>query len=104
MTNKDDIRAWTWGSVASTANLSTNGNQLYSYQLLIGFTTDRGEKVILDYTAESNNSRSSTTSTHIGYAKRTSGVRIKCPSLEHEPMIRDHYSDYIKHMKKTKGL
>ena len=43
--------------------MSTDGNDLYSYSLLIGFTTEQGTKILLDYTARAGHFQSMTTST-----------------------------------------
>ena len=45
------------------ATMSTNGKDLYSYSLLIGFTTQSGKKILLDYTGAAGHFRSMTTST-----------------------------------------
>jgi len=50
-------------------NLCTNGDELYSYDLMIGFTKGGVHKILLDYTAKSNNFVSMTTSRHIGLAR-----------------------------------
>ena len=43
--------------------MHTNGNDLYSYNLLIGFTTQQGTKILLDYTGKAGWFQSMTTST-----------------------------------------
>ena len=52
-----------------------NGNiyNLYSYNLMIGETNKRGEKIIHDYTA-SGHFYSVTTSRHVGYGKRHADI------------------------------
>ncbi len=52
-----------------TGNLSTDGQKLYSYALVIGDTL-AGEKIALDYTASVGQFQSQTTSQHVGLAKR----------------------------------
>ena len=50
--------------------MSTNGRDLYSYNLLIGFTTQSGKKILLDYTAGAGHFQSMTTSSkHIPPAR-----------------------------------
>ena len=50
-------------------NLRTDGSNLYSYALLIGYTNEKGEKVALDYMASSGHFRSQSTSKHVSCAK-----------------------------------
>ena len=65
------INAWLRGQRGSshTVNLSTDGQKLFSYALVIGDTLG-GEKIALDYTASVGQFRSMTTSQHVGLAKR----------------------------------
>ncbi len=67
MKNENVIKAWMNGRSASAANLSTDGNNLYSYRLLIG--TGSGS-TILNHTACGGSYYSQTTSCHVGLAKR----------------------------------
>jgi len=69
MRNSDVVRHWRFDRPASAANLFTDGENLFSYRLKIGFTTPNGTKVALDYTA-SGEYHSQTTSCHVGLAKR----------------------------------
>lgn len=71
LTNSEVINAWTAGQegVSHTGALSTDGQKLYSYRLVIGDTFD-GEKIALDYTASVGQFQSMTTSQHVGLAKR----------------------------------
>jgi len=64
---------WRDGLAASnsTGNFSTDGNTLYSYSLLIGETDDDGNKIVRDYSANTNYGfQSMTTSKHVGYGRR----------------------------------
>tara|TARA_R100000808_G_C2089563_1_gene110473 strand:- start:463 stop:753 length:291 start_codon:yes stop_codon:yes gene_type:complete len=71
MKNIDVVRAWSRGRVASTKNLTSDGKNLYSYQLRIGYTRVGTEiRVVLDYTAPAGHFRSQTTSQHVNLAKR----------------------------------
>lgn len=49
-------------------SFSTDGRSLYSYNLKIGYTNEFGQKVLLNYTSESNNFQSHTTSRHVNLA------------------------------------
>ena len=66
------INAWLRGQRGSshTGNLSTDGEKLFSYSLVIGDTLG-GEKIALDYTASVGQFQSQTTSQHCGLAKRS---------------------------------
>lgn len=64
-TNENVAINW-YRNTASTnhgGSMSTNGKDLYSYNLLIGFTTQSGKKILLDYTAATGHFQSMTTST-----------------------------------------
>ena len=67
MKNENVIKAWMNGRRASAANLSTDGNNLYSYRLLIG--TGSGS-TIFNHTAGGGSYYSQTTSCHVGLAKQ----------------------------------
>lgn len=69
MRNCDVAEAWAAGRCASTNHLSTDGNALRSYALIIGRTDDYGMKVAYDYTAPKHFA-SMTTSCHVGLAKQ----------------------------------
>ncbi len=78
MKNEDVAYAWAHGRKASAANLSTDGRNLYSYNLLIGYTNGVGDSVARDYTASGGGFYSVTTSTHVGHAKRYAD-RVEAP-------------------------
>jgi len=67
-TNRGVICGWLNSRVSSAGNLCTDGQKLFSYRLLIGFTSAEGEKVVLDYTAKTGEYYSQTTSCHVGMA------------------------------------
>lgn len=71
MNNLSVARAWVRGSNAKTKNLSTDGESLWSYKLLIAKRTPYGMNVY-DYTA-SGQFVSMTTSKHVGLALRAAG-------------------------------
>ena len=77
---KNHIVAKMWGMSRSALNhngsFRSDGVNLYSYNLLIGETTENGNKVIYDYTA-SGKFYSITTSRHVGYGKRYSDIVIQ---------------------------
>ena len=49
-------------------SFTTDGTNLYSYNLKIGYTNQHGEKVVLKYTTQYNNFVSTTTSRHVNLA------------------------------------
>ena len=66
----DTLQAWKDGKpIKSRTNLTTDGKNLYSYRLLIGFTGGDGKKILYLYQAPTGNFVSTTTSKHIGQAK-----------------------------------
>ncbi len=70
MTNEQVIYAWLnyRGASSSNGNLSTNGTDLYSYNLKIASHRD-GQNRVWDYTS-SGDYHSQTTSCHVGLAIR----------------------------------
>jgi hypothetical protein len=60
-----------------TANLRTDGHNLFSYALLIGMTDENGHKVLYEYTAKGM-FISMTTSFHVNKA-RAHADRIQIP-------------------------
>lgn len=65
--NSEVALAWRYNMSASNRNMHTDGKILKSYNLIIGKTNSRGNKVILDYTGRRMISH--TTSAHVGYGK-----------------------------------
>ena len=61
--------------------MGTDGNDLYSYNLLIGFTTEQGTKILLDYTAAAGHFRSMTTSTKHISPTRAIAHQVMNPSV-----------------------
>ena len=69
--NHEVARLWSQQSRPAknhNGSFRSDGMNLYSYNLLIGETTSRGEKLIYDYTANGD-FYSITTSRHVGYGK-----------------------------------
>jgi len=79
--NSDVIYAWNSGRPAAAGNLSTTGDDLFSYRLKIGFTSANGEKIVIDYTSGSGHFRSMTTSQHVGLARRIAADHVLDPEL-----------------------
>lgn len=67
--NEEVLRAWIRGRKLAAGTLSTDGYNLYSYDLKIGII-DGYKFVIYDYTAPGGKFISMTTSTHVNAAKR----------------------------------
>ena len=74
MRNSEVTYAWSRGRIASTRHLLSDGQDLFSYQKKIGFTTSKGEKVVIDFMASSNSFVSQTTSCHVSLAKRSCDI------------------------------
>jgi hypothetical protein len=75
--NCEVIKAWSDGAEARNhrRTLTTDGKELYSYEVQIGDTTQSGMKVLKVYQAHGRfGFRSQTTSCHVGIALRTEGV------------------------------
>ena len=80
MNNKQVVENWGAGKRGKSGSLSTDGNNLFSYQLLIGVTKrpyhenvrfngqPNSQKLLLNATAKGNNFYSQTTSAHVGLA------------------------------------
>ena len=72
MKNALVVDNWMNGNCGKGSGLSTDGESLWSYKLLIGFTGDENVKVVKDYTGI--NKLSTATTRHINLAKEVSGV------------------------------
>lgn len=71
MYNHKVIENWQQGKRAKsfTGNLHTDGYNLYSYELKIGYTNHNGKRIVKLYTAADGNFKSKTTSIHVNKAK-----------------------------------
>ncbi len=69
MTNAEVIENWNKGKAGKAGSLSTDGSNLYSYNLLIG---KHGGGMIFEHTAKGGSFYSQTTSTHVNLAIRLS--------------------------------
>lgn len=70
--NQNVIKLWKEGKNARNHRyslVSLNGN-LYSYQLKIGHRHSNGATIVADFTANSGNFHSQTTSCHVNLARR----------------------------------
>ncbi len=66
-------KAWGNNDAArsNNGNYHTDGRKLFSYTTMIGYTSDEGQKVLLEYTSRTDNFLSMTTSCkHIPPARR----------------------------------
>ena len=76
MKNSEVADSWKNGKPAKVASMRTDGINLFSFDLKIGFTDDKGRKVALNYSAP-NNFISNSTSHHVSYAKRSADITIE---------------------------
>ena len=81
--NKTVAKQWAMGIPSNNHNgtFKTDGLDLYSYNLLIGFTTHSGKKILLDYTASSGHFVSQTTSSKHISPSRVHADTIMSPSV-----------------------
>jgi len=89
MTNYDIVTAWINNKSFSRKHkaLSTDGANLFSYALKIGYTNEQGKKVAIDYTSSGGWMRSMTTSQHVGLAKdKCDLIRNPCLNDEEAPI------------------
>jgi hypothetical protein len=71
MRNDRVVECWVQGVEAHGGHLYTGeGRYLWSYRQKIGFTTESGQKVVIDYTAATGEYISQTTSCHVNLAKQ----------------------------------
>jgi len=75
--NSNVVMSWLLGKKASNRNMSTDGKNLYSYKLKIGYTKEL-LKYVYDYTGKDMVSR--TTSRHVGIAKHLYAVIVNVPA------------------------
>lgn len=71
----------------TAGNLSTDGDNLISYRLVIGITSKMGKKVVIDYTK--SNHYSTTTSRHVNGAKQYADLIVTPPDVRR---IRDVFN------------
>jgi len=81
-TNPQVIQSFLNGNKAQSGALSTTGDKLYSYDLLIAERLCLGSITVYDYTATGNAFQSMTTSQHVGLIKReVRDIDIMLPEL-----------------------
>ena len=87
--NANVAKNWALSIVSHSNNkqLTTDGKSLFSYNLCIGKTID-GQKVVFDFTAPAGHMVSSTTSTHVGYARRYADQVMDVDVARHAAIIR----------------
>ena len=84
MTTEKVIQNWIAGNSARIINrwkdptLHTDGKFLYSYGVIIGFTSDKNQKIVLDRRGEFT----TTTSRHVGMAIRHTGKIVSYDAWE----------------------
>jgi hypothetical protein len=74
--NEDVVAAWANGRWAQSGSMSTDGQTIKSYNLVIGVTTEDGRKVVYDYRGA--RAVSKTTNTHVRLAARA-GILVPPP-------------------------
>ena len=69
--NDSVLAMWKKGKKASshTGALCTNGRDLFSYNLRIGYRSRSGQTILGDFTSPGGDFRSMTTSIHVGKAR-----------------------------------
>jgi len=81
-TNKQVIQSFLNGNEAHGGGLTTSGDKLYSYSLLIAERLCFGSITVYDYTATGYAYQSQTTSKHVGLIKReVRDIDIMLPEL-----------------------
>ena len=85
-TNDSVIHAWMLGVKHKTAHLETDGDMLFSYNLMIGLK-HMGRRVVLDYTARGIGLQSQTTSTHVNKAKQYAQHVVSDDNAELREMV-----------------
>ena len=87
--NSNVAKYWACNLPAHSNNkqFTTDGSNLYSYNLLIGATID-DQKIVFDFTAPAGHMVSSTTSTHVGRARRYADQIMDVDVARHAGIIR----------------
>ena len=81
--NDEVVAAWKRGERArnSRCSLSTDGTNLYSYNLKIGHRTRAGGTVLANYTSGGKDYHSQTTSCHVGLVERSGVTLVMLPII-----------------------
>ncbi len=77
MKSRNVAEAWRHNQPARANNMFTDGFDIFSYGLKVGYTNDQSQKVAFDYTTTGGAFRSMTTSKHVGYVKQYADKVIK---------------------------
>jgi len=77
--NVDVLQAWSEGRMLSSGNLSTDGQKLYSYHILIGERLPDGRRAVYDFTSSGLGGVNVTTSRHVNLAKRCADIIVSDP-------------------------
>ena len=89
--NRNVAKRWANSHAAKSNNgqLSTDGQNLYSYNQLIGITLQDGTKVALEYrSTKGGHYISTTTSTHVGYAAYEANLTMTPDAAKEADLIR----------------
>lgn len=89
-TNNNEVPSyWVQNAPAHSNNkqFTTDGQNLYSYNLLIGTTID-GQKILFDYTASAGHMVSQTTSCHVSIGRRYAHQIMDVDVARHAGVIR----------------
>ena len=88
------LAEWKKGETASshTGALCTNGRDLFSYNLRIGYRSRSGTCVLGDFTSPGGNFQSMTTSCHVGKARHVAD-HIMHPTVFQNSEFIDHHED-----------
>ncbi len=92
MNNKQVIQNWKNNESGHSNNMSTNGQDIYSYSLQIGTTMNK-HKILFNYSSRKIRgtkgiSRSATTSNHISQATEEN-VYLVNPNSTHDQILRE---------------
>ena len=63
-------------------SVRTDGSTIWSYNLIVGYTTPEGQKVVIDYTSPAGYFQSMRTSSHVGAIRQHGGVMVKHPDSD----------------------
>ena len=87
--NTNVVKNWSLSRVSHSNNkqLTTDGENLFSYHLCIGKTID-GEKIVFDFTSPAGHGVSVTTSCHVGLARRYADQIMDVDVARHAGIIR----------------
>ena len=79
--NKEVARMWANNKSGKSKSMSTDGNNLYSYKLMIGKTINN-KKIVYNYITNGIDFVSQTTSKHVGHAKQYADKLVNLTEIE----------------------